>query len=280
MRDIPALGRAFVAAVRFARGNSDAGSASGSPVPPVRADECVTLPTATVFIDADEWDARAHSLGGTSNTLLAGFAARLALGAGRVAADGSVAVTIPVNERTPGDTRANAITNADITVDPVAATTDLREIRAATKCALIRAGEVANERWGLLPLVPLLPQWLVRRCVGVSANGAAGVVASNLGVVAPAAYWPDDTEADSFVIKPLGPGATQATMHRLGGLLVLVSGRTPGRVFVSVLAYQPGQHNSNEVLAQNLSKALSDFALTATTGWESPEPVIAGGAAR
>src|SRR5690242_155482 len=246
MRDLPAIGRAVAAAAHFARGNSDDGSAAMSPVPPTGADERVTLPTATVFIDADEWDARAHSLGGTSNTLLAGLAARLAQGAGRVAADGSVAVTIPVNERTVGDTRANAITNVDITVDPVAATTDLREIRAATKCALIRANEVANERWGLLPLVPLLPQWLVRRCVGASANGAASVVSSNLGVVDPAAYWPDDTEADSFVMKPLGPGVTEATMRRLGGLLVLVSGRTPGRVFVSVLSYQPGQHNSNE----------------------------------
>ncbi len=58
---------------------------------------------------------------------------------GRVATDGSVTLTMPVNERTAGDTRANAITNVDITVDPAPATTDLREIRAATKQALIRS---------------------------------------------------------------------------------------------------------------------------------------------
>ena len=115
------------------------------------------------FVDADEWDARAQSLGGTSNTLLAGLAARLAQRVGRVTADGSVTLAMPVNQRTAGDTRANAITNVDITVDPAPAATDLREIRAATKQALIRSQEVPNERLALLPLVPLLPQWLVKR---------------------------------------------------------------------------------------------------------------------
>ena len=57
---------------------------------------------------AGEWDARAQSLGGTSNTLLAGLAARLAQGMGRVGTDGSVRVAMPVNERTADDTRANA----------------------------------------------------------------------------------------------------------------------------------------------------------------------------
>jgi hypothetical protein len=118
-----------------------------------------------------------------------------------------------------------------------------------------------------------LPQWLVRRCVGVSANGAASVVSSNLGVVNPAAYRPDGTDADHFVMKPLGPGVTKAIMHRLGGLLVLLSGRTHGRVFVSVLAYQPGSPNSNDDLRRDLSSALSDFSLTATTSWDVPKPV-------
>ena len=101
--------------------------------------------------------------GGTSNTLLAGLAARLAQQMGRVTADGSVDLTMPVNERTAGDTRANAITNVDFTVDPAPAPTDLREIRAAIKQALIRSQEVPDERWELLHLAPLLPQWLVRR---------------------------------------------------------------------------------------------------------------------
>ena len=201
------------------------------------------------------------------------MAARLAQRVGRVTADGSVTLTLPVNERAAGDTRANAITNVDITVDPAPATRDLSGIRAAIKQALIRSQEKSNERWELLHLAPLLPQWLVRRCVGVSANGATSVVSSNLGVVDPAAYRPDGTDADHFVMRPLGPGVTNAIMHRLGGLLVLLSGRTHGRVFVSVLAYQPGRPNSNDGLRRRLLSTLSDFSLTAAIGWPCPEAV-------
>src|SRR6516165_10011292 len=270
--DIPSIGRAVVAAARFARRHRGGAGSALAPLPkPValssRADERIDLPTATIFVDADEWDARAESLRGTSNTLLAGLAARLAQRVGRITADGSVAVTLPVNERTDGDTRANAITNVDFMVDPAHAKTSLSEIRAAIKQALIRSQEETNERFELLHLAPLLPQWLVRRCVGVSANGATSVVSSNLGAVTPAAHRPDGTDADHFVMRPLGPGVTKAIMQRLGGLLVLLSGRTHGRVFVSVLAYQPGGNNSNDDLQQRLSSAVSDFALTATTGW-------------
>jgi hypothetical protein len=277
-RDIPGMGRAVVAAARLARHNRG-GAGSATPLPtkppasPAAADERITLPVATIFIDADEWDARADALGGTSNAMLAGLAARLAQRAGRVTADGSVALTLPVNERTTGDTRANAITNVDLTIDPAPATTDLREIRAAIKQALIRRQEVPNDRWALLPLAPLAPQWLVRRMVSVSAGSATSVVSSNLGVVNPAAYRPDGTDADYFAMKSLGPGVTKAIMHRLGGLLVLVSGRAQGRVFVSVLAYQPGRPNSNDDLRRDLLSAINDFSLTATTGWPCPEPV-------
>ncbi|OBJ18848.1 hypothetical protein [Mycobacterium colombiense] len=276
-RDIPGIGRAIVAAARLAR-RSSAGATAPVAKPPVisgPADERITLPTATIFVDADEWDARAESLGGTGNTLLAGLAARLAQRVGRIAADGSVAVTMPVNERAADDTRANAITNVDFSVDPAPATTDLSEIRATIKRALIRSADETNVRWELLHLAPLLPQWLVRRCVGVSANGAASVISSNLGAVDPASRRPDGTDADHFVMKPLGPGVTKAVMHRLGGLLVLLSGRTHGRVFVSVLAYQPGSANSNDKLGQDLSKTLADFSLTATIGW--PRPVSVAG---
>jgi hypothetical protein len=201
------------------------------------------------------------------------LAARHAERVGRVTADGSVTPSIPVNERAAGDTRANAITNVDITVDPARAATDLREIRAATKQALIRHREVPDERWALLPLVPLLPQRLTRRMVGLATGGTTNVVSSNLGVINPAAYRPDGTDADHFVMKSLYPGVTTAIMHRTGGVLAFLSGRVHQQVFVSVLAYQPGRPNSNEDLWRDLSSVLSDFSLNATTGWGRPEPV-------
>src|SRR5271166_6508154 len=75
VRDIPGIGRAAVAAARFVRHNlGRAGSATPTPAPSAGADERITPPTATIFVDADEWDARAHSLGGTANTLLEALA--------------------------------------------------------------------------------------------------------------------------------------------------------------------------------------------------------------
>jgi hypothetical protein len=281
--DLPAIGQAVIAAIQFARRHRGrAGSANSSPgappAPIARTDERVALSTATIFLDSDEWDARAGFLGGTSNTLLAGLAARLAQRAGRVTADGSATPSIPVNQRTADDTRANATTNVDITVDPALAATDLREIRAATKQALIRHREVPDERWALLPLVPLLPQRLTRRLVGVATGGATNVVSSNLGAAAPAVNRPDGTDADYFAMKSLYPGVTTAIMHRTGGVLALLSGRVHRQVFVSVLAYPPGGSNSNNGLWQDLSSALGDFSLTATTGWPCsvPADVVVG----
>ena len=292
VRDIPGIRRALksaVAAARSAKRNrTSAGSAASAPstalskpaAPIAGADELITLPTATAFLDGDEWDARAQSLGGTSNTLLAGLAARLAQRVGRVGADGSVALAIPVNERIADDTRANAVTMVDITVDPAPATRDLRGIRAATKQALMRHREVPDERRTLLPVVPLLPQRLVRRMVGVATGGATNaVVASNLGAAPAAVNRPDGTDADYIALLSRYPGVSKALMHQLGGLLVVHSARVNRQVFVSVLAYQPDRPNSNDDLWQDLSSALSDFSLTATTGWGCPEPVSVGAAA-
>jgi hypothetical protein len=274
-RDIPGIGRAVVAAARTARRNRRGdGSAAPLPTAPrsplVGAGEHVTVPMATIFIEAGEWDTCAHALGGTSNTLLAGLAARLAQRMGRVAADGSVTLAIPVNERAAADTRANAITGVDVTVDPAPATTDLREMRAAIKQALIRRHEVPDERLALLPLVPLLPKRLFRRMVSV-AVGSATSGSSNLGALNPAANRPDGTDADYFAMKMRYPSMTKATMHRTGGLLGLLSGRAHGRVFVSIVAYQPG--NSNNDLQQLISSTLNDFSLTGAMGWRCPEPV-------
>ena len=270
-RDIPAMGRAVVTAIRLARPKRNGAEAAPpratkSPALPAEADESITLPTATIFVDADEWDARAQSLGGTSNTLLVGLAARLAQRAGRVAADGSVVVTVPVDERTAGDTRANAISGVRVTVDPAPATTDLSEIRAAVKQALIRHQEVPDPEQTLNVLVPLLSKRLLRAARGATRGAAPSnlVGASNVGVIDVAASQPDGTDADSFAMRIHHLGVTKATMHRYGGVQTLLSGTAQGQVFVSLVSCLPGRPNSNDGLRQDLSSALNDFSLTGT----------------
>jgi hypothetical protein len=265
--DIPAIGRAAVAAARFLRRNGGATGPAPAPAPAARVDEDITLPTATVFVDADEWDSRAKSLGGTGNGLFVALAARLAQRVDRVAADGSVAVTMAINERTEGDTRANAIKNVDFTVDPTPVTTDLSGIRAATKQALTRSRREPDVRWTLLPLVPLVPERLGKQWVGAATNSAATVGSSNIGAVEPAVNRPDGTDADHFVIRSLSARMTTGMMHQLGGLLSMLSGRMNGRVFVSVVSYDPGGINSDDILQQHISSVLDEFSLPSTVGW-------------
>ncbi len=269
-RDLPAVGRAMRAAVRMARRHRrDAGTAAArAPRHIDFPDEQIVLPSATAFIDATEWDARAQSLGGTSNALLAGLAADTAHRIGRVSGHGAVVLSLPVNERTDGDTRANAVTNVDVTVDPRNAATDLRGIRGAIKQALIQRNEVPDERLALLPIVPLVPKRLMRRMVSVATGNEASVVSSNLGEVPSAVTQPDGTEADYCSARSVYPGVTRATMHRTGGVLAFISGRVNGKVGISVLGYQPGQPNSDAELRQALSSTFAAFSLNATMEWQ------------
>lgn len=151
--------------------------------------------------------------------------------------------------------------------------TDLREIRAALRQALLRHQDEPDERWALLPLVPLIPRRVMRRLIGVATGSATAVVSSNLGAVDPAANRPDGTDADYFAMKSLYPGVTAATMRRTNGVLALLSGRMREQVFVSFLGYEADGQNSNAELGQQISGALSDFSLTATTGWPTGCPV-------
>ncbi|OMC12901.1 hypothetical protein A5736_02090 [Mycobacterium sp. SP-6446] len=261
-RDIPAIGRGVAAAVRMARrSRSRPGAATPLPALPSGADEPIMLPSATVFVDASEWEARAQSLGGTTNSLLVGLAGRLAQRLGRVAADGSALVGIPVNERVADDTRANAYSVCAITVDPVPASTDLRPIRGAIKQALTCDQEKRDD-WraamSVAPLMGLLPKRLLSRGSGAG----IAINSSSLGVVNPAANRPDGTHADYFAMRIQYPGMTRGMVHRFGGVQWFVSGRAHGHIFVAATAYQPGRLDSNDGLRQELLGAMDDFSLT------------------
>ncbi|OBH57182.1 hypothetical protein [Mycobacterium sp. E2479] len=261
VRDIPALGRGAAAAARLTRRALRQGAGAAPSTTPLRlptgAAEPLTPPTATVFVDADEWETRARALGGTSNVLLLGLAARLAQRMGRVTADGSVLIKMPVNERAAGDTRANAVSHLTVTVDAAPATRDLRDIRTAVKGALTNHRELRDDERAVLAFVPLLGL-LPKRLVRLVDNT---VVSSNIGVINPAVIRPDGTDADLFAARLSYQGVTEALMHRLGGALYVLSGTAQGQVFVSVTVHQPGYANSNEALRQDLSIALNDFAL-------------------
>nr|WP_090342541.1 hypothetical protein [Mycolicibacterium malmesburyense]CRL72980.1 Fatty acyl-AMP ligase FadD28 and polyketide synthase [Mycolicibacterium malmesburyense] len=263
MHDVPALGRGAVAAVRLARRarrrDGDGVASSTKPLRlPTGADEPLTPSVAAVFVNADEWAARAQALGGTNSVLLAGLAAQLAQRMGRTNADGSVSTKILVNERVANDTRANAISSLTVTVNSASATTDLREIRRAIKKAHVEHQETRDDERAVMSFVPLLGL-LPKRLVRLVDNT---VVSSSLGAVEPAVVRPDGRDADLFGARVSYPTVSKAVMESMGGLLYVLSTTALGQVSVAVSAYQPGRPNSNEALRQDLSSALKDFLLT------------------
>lgn len=227
------------------------------------ADESVVVPAITIHVDVDDWDARAYSLGGTSNSLLAGFTAKLAEHAQRRRrGDGAVNLSLPVSDRGEGDVRANALAFADVIVDPACVTTDLGSVRAAVKHKLKALGQTPDEALQLLPLTPLTPKRAVRRL----AEAAFGydelpVGCSNLGDIDPAVACPDGAEADQVFIRLVEQYTTRASLQRTRGILYVASGRIVDKVFLTVAGYQPDRENSKSDLRQLAARALAEFEL-------------------
>lgn len=269
--DAPAMAKALVSAVRLARGNgTDLSSATlQARLPAVSTAHRrapIRVPTAWLYIDSHAWDERAKALGGTSNTLFAGIAARLGDLTGRVrASDGMVTLSFPVSERTEGDSRANALTTAVVTVDPAKVTVDLTDIRSNVRSALTELAAQPNPMLEPLALTPLVPRRLARRLEGL-ALGAAGlpIGCSNLGVLDPAVNRPDGTDADYVSIRLVEPHITAADLDGVGGQLFLCSARVRGKVSITVVAYRSGTVNSAHLLREIAARAVRDFDLTAT----------------
>ena len=57
---------------------------------------------------------------------------------------------------------------------------------------------------------------------------------------------------------------TRQSLERAGGQLQLLSFRTPvlGKIFIHVLAYQPGAENTKPALRELAARTLAEFGLT------------------
>jgi hypothetical protein len=264
LAEVPALARAVAATVRLARQHRGRGVSASAPSSAPAGDRRVTLPSLTAYVDAGEWDARANGLGGTSNSLFAGFASRLGVRMGRVGDDGAVTLSFPVSERSGDDTRANALLRARVTVDPAGAARDLTEVRAVTKRALSDATENAAEFKAPLPLATITPKWLARRTASLAQGTAERpITCSNLGDIHPAANRPDGNDAARLAIRMIEPGMAQSRLDATGGQLNLLVGRVAGKILISVSAYPAGKTNSASELREAASLTFGEFDLTA-----------------
>jgi hypothetical protein len=268
LRDAPELGRTLVAAAKFLhrRRREQSGVAARAPkrFDGVDADIPVVVPAVSAFVDLGQWDGRAAALAGNSHSLFAGFAARLAVHQGReLAADGTVGLIVPINDRTLEDTRANAVTLAYVRVDPTDVTTDLSDTRTAIRDALKVMREEPDETFELLPLTPFIPKIAVRRTADLAFGFTAQPVScSNVGDLPFEVACPGGAPAEHVMLRGVDRHITRRVLEERNGLLTVVSGRINGKVTITVVGYQPGSENTKECLRERVAIALGEFGLT------------------
>jgi hypothetical protein len=188
----------------------------------------VPVPTVSIFVDAAEWDRRAADLGGSTNSLLAGFCAKLAESMGRLAGDGMVPFIIPINDRADGDTRANAV-------------------HLATQ---------------LLPLIPFVPRKAVRRGAEMAFGFSEHPVScSNMGDVRPEIARLDGSESEYVLMRGVDQHVTRRVLEQRHGLLTIVSARVGGRVSLAVVGYAAAICDTVPALRRLVERTLSEFEL-------------------
>ncbi|WP_369816174.1 sulfolipid-1 biosynthesis phthioceranic/hydroxyphthioceranic acid synthase [Mycobacterium sp. 852014-52144_SCH5372336] len=225
-------------------------------------DEVVLVPGITVYVDADDWDARAEALGATGDTLIAGMAAKLGERMERRRADGAVTLELPMSDRVEGDTRAIALSVTRVSVDPTRVTTDLRDIHTTVKQALTASLESPEEPKELLWLAPLRTTRSLRRGADAAlADPDLPVFCSNLGDFSTLICRIDGTDAE-YVTTRGASTATREWLDRAGGVLRLQAGRIGDKIGISVVAYQPGAANTKAALRELTARTLAEFDLT------------------
>ncbi|WP_078314699.1 hypothetical protein [Mycobacterium sp. D16Q16] len=268
-RDVPQVARALLAAGKLARRQArDKRTTAPSPAPlPVHEvvpDDVVLVPAITIYVDLEDWDARAEALAGASHTLAAAFAARFGERIGRGRADnGTVTLQIPMSERTVDDTRAMALSYARVSIDTTLLTTDLRDVRSTIKQTLAAMKAESDESKQLLWLPSFMPKRTLKRMVArLPADPDQSVFCSYLGDLSSMIGYPAGTLADFQNARATGQRERRQLLERTGGRMFILSGRLNGRIFISVGAYQPGGKNTKEALHDLAELTLSDFDLT------------------
>lgn len=270
-RDLPKVAKALGTSIKLGRQQAREKKAETAPAPPLPVvaqngpDEIVLVPAITAYVNLDDWDACAQARGGASHTLAAAFSAKLGERAGRRRADtGAVTLQIPISDRTEDDTRAMALSYARVTVDPAPLTTDLTDIRAAVKKTLKDLKEKPDVAKELLWLPSFAPERTLKKMVErMPADPEQSVFCSYLGDLHSIIGCPAGSAAEYENARGTGQRESRQLLDRLGGRMMILSGRINGKIFLSIGAYQPGAENTKQALREMTTQTLSDFGLTA-----------------
>ena len=233
-----------------------------SPTSMLKIAETVSLPWLSVYLNEFEWDQCSDRLSGSSNSLLAGLAVRLAARLGRVDHNGWVKINAPVSVRKNNDTRANALSMVTFSIDPSRVSEDLTPIRSAFKRELMKMTNNGDSTLEILPLVPFIPPSIASQLEGMVLGSEMPVGCSNIGSIDPYINRPGGSDAKFLSIR-IAERLTAKILNRIGGKLFLLSCRINGQVSISIAAWQTGAVTSRECLIRETQKALADFGLSA-----------------
>lgn len=266
VRDLPRVGRAIVATAKQGwkqrdqlRGSKGSGAAQAA-----TTTENVLVPAIWAFVDTAEWDRRAAELGGNNHSMVAAFAARLAKNIGRFdESAGAVPLIVPIDDRSPGDNRANAVLLGNARLDPNGVTEDLTEARAIMREALRQMHEEPDERYELLPLTPFVPKRAVTKTADLAVGfGEQPVSCSNVGDAPDIIAALDGTRAEFMMARGVDGQIPRDVLEHRQGLLTVIVMRVNGKVAMPVIGYQPGGVNTKEQLRKHVEETLAEFGLT------------------
>jgi len=266
-RDLPDIGRTIRRAVRVAAQRRGELARPGTPESTDSAGRrTVRMPSASVFIDAEQWHACAEKLGGNSFSLVAGLAGKLAQRLGRAhGPDTLVTLKFPVSDRADfEDTGGNVVSIASVSFDPSQVTFDLTGPRTAIREGLKRAREVPDEMMDLLPLVPFLPKSGIARVADAAFGFSTElpVSCSNMGAMPPAATSVDGTPAEYLSFRGVDRHVTAENLEKRRGIMTVTSGQIANKMTITVISWQPGLENSAAELHRVIADTLGEFGLS------------------
>ena len=269
VRSIPAATRALVAAAKEAqRRQTDKAREQPATVPAHDAglDTPVTVPSVWIRMNMDEWNSRAEALGGTSSTLAVALTARIDQLMGRRHGDtDDIKMLLLVNDRTPGDVRAVAVSFARLDINPTDLTTDLTGARTAVKAGLKALKETRDESTDFVALTPFTPKRAWTQLIEYALNDPdQPAVCSNLGDTGPAVIRADGQPSDSAFARGTSQHMTRRWLERIGSQLNLYFGTSVemNKVGLHVRGYHPGSVTTKDELRVIVEQALADFGLT------------------
>jgi len=217
------------------------------------------LPLAQVIMNAQTCQDLAAKLGVKSNTLVAAVAVRLAFRLDRLGVGKIVDLVLPVSDRQQGDWRGNALRAVTVPADPDTCYLDPGSLLESIRAALQSPDRHLADPSLVLPLVPYVPRWLIRRFERKILPSRLPTTCSLLGELHPDMNRPCG-EASLLQISMMEPLTVQ-TLERLRGGLLVVGYRLGGRLMITVMGHKPGYVTTCAELRPHVKAALSDLGL-------------------